>query len=358
MHLEVATSSNEPTEDRAPGDPRRRVIKISLLMSVVMLVGKVAAYLMTNSAALFADAAESVVHGVATGLAAFSLWYAARPADANHPYGHGRIAYFSAGFEGALVLAASLVVFGSGFTALFSDRELERLEIGVGISVLLAVINLILGVTLVRTGKKYDSLILVANGKHVLSDMWTTVAALIGVGLVMATGYKILDAAAALIIGTWIMLSGISLIRESFSGLMDEVEPALWKHLVDHLDQAVADRTIVDFHHLRCRQVNDETWVDVHMLVPNELSVTEAHERVTRVEEAISSSYDGRKMWITTHIEPADHALAHPKGHPGLGDPLKQQPKPSQESAKEEPTAKRAGDADTDPPGANESTTE
>lgn len=322
MHLEVGPSSADDASATGGIDPRRKIIVISLLMSIVMLVGKITAYLVTHSAAIFSDAAESVVHGVATGLATFSLWYAARPADKNHPYGHGRIAYFSAGFEGALVLAASLTVFYSGFVALLEGPKLEHLEIGIGISVGLALINLFLGVALIRTGKKHDSLILVANGKHVLSDMWTTIAALVGVGLVMATGHQILDAAAALIIGTWIMFSGISLIRQSFSGLMDEVDPTLWKHLVKHLEKAVKDEEIVDFHHLRCRQVNDETWVDVHMLVPGNLSVTEAHERVTKVEESIVQGYEKSKMWITTHIEPRDHDKAHPKGHPGLDDPL------------------------------------
>ncbi|MEM7168448.1 MAG: cation diffusion facilitator family transporter, partial [Planctomycetota bacterium] len=300
MHLEVTTPAAADSDQGL--DPRRKIIVISLLMSVVMLVGKLTAYFVTHSAAIFSDAAESVVHGVATGLAAFSLWYAARPADRNHPYGHGRIAYFSAGFEGALVLAASFAVLYSGFGALVGEPELRHLEFGLGISLLLALINLVLGLALIRTGKKHHSLILVANGKHVLSDMWTTIAAILGVGLVMATGIQMLDAAAALLIGGWIMFSGISLIRESFSGLMDEVEPGLWKHLVNHLNEGVAKGRIVDFHHLRCRQVNDETWVDVHMLVPGDLSVTEAHSRVTEVEEAIVNSFAGRKMWITTHI--------------------------------------------------------
>lgn len=306
-------------------DPRNVVMTVSLLMSVVMVTGKLTAFALTRSAAIFSDAAESIVHGVATGFAAFSLWYARRPADVNHPYGHGRIAYFSAGFEGALVLTASVAVIYQGVKMLIQGSAPDNLALGMGIAGGLAVINLVLGGALIRIGKAHNELILVANGKHVLSDMWTTAAAIIGVGLVMLTGINWFDPLVAICIGGYIMVTGIKMIRESFGGLMDEIDPEVSSRLVEGLRGAVDDGLIHDFHQLRCRKVNDEIWVDVHFLMPGELSTNKAHERASKVEEALRSLFPKSRFRITSHVEPSDHEAAHPEGHPGPADPLTDQ---------------------------------
>jgi len=172
----------------------------SLVVAVFMLVGKCTAYSITGSAAILSDAAESVIHIIATSLAGFSLWYSMRPADANHPYGHGKIAYFSAGFEGALILVASFAVIGVGIDGLIRGVELRRLDVGLGITAALALVNLGLGFFLVRTGKKTNQLILIANGKHVLTDMWTSAGVVLGVGLVYLTGITWLDPLMAVIV--------------------------------------------------------------------------------------------------------------------------------------------------------------
>lgn len=303
-------------------DARKVVMIVSLLASVVMLVGKVTAYAITHSTAILADAAESVVHGVATGLAVFSLWFAARPADANHPYGHGRIAYFSAGFEGALVLLASIAVIYSGVLGLINGPQLRHLGVGLTIAGGLALVNLVLGLALIRIGKKHNSLIVSANGKHVLSDMWTTAAAIVGVGLVMITGVTWLDPVTAILIGGYIMITGASLVRKSIAGLMDELDPQLSQRLVDGLKLAVREGHIVDYHQLRCRKINDELWIDVHLLVPGELTTFEAHSRVSRVEASLLGLFPRERVHITSHIEPHDHENAHPGGHVEVGDPL------------------------------------
>ncbi len=298
-------------------------MSISLLASIVMLSGKVTAYAITHSAAILSDAAESVVHGAATGLAFFSLWYAARPADAGHPYGHGRIAYFSAGFEGGLVLAAAVAVILCGVHGLIYGPELENLGIGLTIAAILAVINLTLGLTLVRIGRKHNALIVVANGKHVLSDMWTTTASIVGVGLVMLTEVEWLDPLAAIVIGLWIMATGVSLIRKSIGGLMDRLDPELSDRLIGSLQGAVREGLIADFHQLRCRQVNDEMWVDLHVLVSGGVTTLAAHDQVTRMENAVRDLFPDNAVHITSHIEPSEHETAHPDGHAGVGDPLR-----------------------------------
>lgn len=307
-------------------DPRQLAIRISVAVSAVMLTGKVAAYLLTGSAAILSDAAESVVHGVATGFAAFSLWYSTRPADASHPYGHGRVAYLSAGFEGALVFSAALAVIGCGIDGLIRGPRLQNLGVGLTISGGLAAINLVLGTALIRIGRRHNSLILVANGKHVLSDMWTTAAAIVGVGIVLLTELTWLDPVTAIIMGGYIMASGYGLIRKSLAGLMDELEPALAQRILACLEEQVARGVVVEFHQTRCRRVNDEIWLDVHLLVPGDLALAEAHRRATDVEQALEAALPDDRVRVNSHVEPADHETAHPGGHPERVDPLRTNP--------------------------------
>jgi cation diffusion facilitator family transporter len=291
-------------------------MRISLLASVLMLAGKLTAYLLTNSAAMFADAAESVVHGVATGFAAFSLWYASRPADTSHPYGHGRIVYFSTGFEGALVLAASVAVMRSGVLGLIYTPQLSRLGLGLTIAGGLAGLNLILGLALIRTGRRHNALVLVANGKHVLSDFWTTAAAIVGLLLVKLTGRIWLDPVAALLIGAWIMWTGIGLLRQAVSGLMDRVDPQLAARLDAELAEAVRSGRIADYHEVRCRRLNDEVHIETHVLLPGDTPLQEAHHRATQVENRLRALLPGQRVHVVTHIEPLAHDAAHPLGHP------------------------------------------
>lgn len=295
---------------------------VSLLASIVMLAGKLTAYGLTHSAAILADAAESVVHGGATAFAAFSLWYSARPADRRHPYGHGKIAYLSAGFEGALVLSASVAVMYNGIDGWIHQRELENLGLGLAISGALAAINLALGMALVAVGRRFNEIVLVANGQHVLSDTWTTAASLAGVGLVLVTGAYWLDPLTAIIIGVIIMATGVSLLRQAFAGLMDEVDPELSEELHGGLQEAVASGEISDYHQLRCRRINKQIWVEVHVLLPGSLSTDAAHERVTRVEEELNARFARYDVHITSHIEPLEHDAAHPEGHHPHLDPL------------------------------------
>lgn len=287
-----------------------------------MLAGKWTAYALSGSTAIFADALESVVHGAATGLAAYSVWYARRPADSEHPYGHTRISYFSAGFEGALVFAAALAIFWSAARDLLYGVQHGQLGVALTIAASLAAINLVLGTMLVRVGRRYRSLVLVANGRHVLADVWTTAAAILGLGLVALTGVEWLDPAAALFVGVFVMVGGVQLVRESVAGLMDRVDPALLSRLAGVLDAQVAAGRIRDHHQLRVRKTDDVVWIEVHVLLPGDLPTRVAHAHVTALEQALRAALTEHTVQITTHIEPADHAQAHPEGHPGVKAPL------------------------------------
>jgi cation diffusion facilitator family transporter len=312
----VASKKGHKQQENATfKDIRYIVMGASLGIAILMLVGKLTAYAITHSVAIMADASESIVHVVATGFAAYSLWYASKPEDEHHPYGHGRITFFSAGFEGALVFVASLGVIGSGIYGLWQGPDVRQIGIGLVITVVLAIINLALGVALVTVGRNKNSLVLIANGKHVLTDVYTTAAAIAGLVLVLLTDLPILDPIAAILIGVLIMVGGISILRSAISGLMDRIRP----ELRDELERAVAEcregGMIRDVHELRAREVDDEVWLQMHVLFDGKISVAEAHQAVTDFEKCLEQTLVDCRLRISSHIEPAEHDQAHPEGH-------------------------------------------
>jgi len=280
-----------------------------------MLFGKGAAFYLTGSTAILSDALESVIHLFATAGAALSLWYAAQPPDPQHPYGHGKAAYFSSGFEGALILAAAVGIFVEAGRALARGPELTHLGAGVAITGGLALVNLALGVSLVRVGRQTRSLVLVANGHHVLTDMWTSLGVLLGIGLVWITGLTWLDPVVAMLAGANILWTAGRLIRNAYAGLMEAADPADTSRALEALRAAVDDGRLAGFHHLRHRRVNDVVWIEVHLLLPDELTLEEAHRRASSVEADLGALFPGDRVQATTHLEPASHE--HP---PELGN--------------------------------------
>lgn len=301
---------------------RRTAMSLSLAVAGVMLVGKLVAYWLTGSYAMLSDAAESVVHLFATAFAAFAMWLAARPADENHPYGHGRMVYFSAGFEGALIFVTALFVAGTAIRALLTGITLTNLGPGIAIAGGLALVNLALGGYLLWLGKRQNALVLVAHARHVLTDVWTTAAALVGLGLVMLTGHEILDPLAALLIGVVIAASGFLLLRRSLAGLMDEAPRTVTETLLAALREEVRAGHISGFHQLRFRQVEDELWIEVHLFVPGAQTVAQSHATATEIEQRIFALFPEQQVWVTSHVEPDEaHADLHGAGHEAR-DPL------------------------------------
>jgi len=214
---------------------RKRAAIISLVVGFSMFFFKIGAYLITGSAAIFSDAAESVVHVMATSMALYSIILSSRPADDSHPYGHGNVEYFSAGIEGSLIAFAAVFIIYEGVVAIIEGPQLRQLGIGAIVITFASVVNLLLGNFLIRTGKKTNSLTLIADGKHVLTDSITSFGVIIAVLLVIITDIQILDPIIAILIALNILLTGYKLIRESIGGLMNEVNPETLNKLSNKL---------------------------------------------------------------------------------------------------------------------------
>lgn len=303
-------------------DVRAVAMGVSLAAAFLMLAGKLVAYRLTGSDAILSDAVESVVHLGAVGLAALSLWYAHQDACGRHPYGHGKAAYFSAGFEGALICSAALYIGFSATKSLMSGPEFQDLGWGLLITAALAAVNGVLGFYLVYVGRRHNAVVLVANGKHVLTDMWTSVGVLIGVALVWATGLAWLDPLVAIAVGLHIFINACRLMVRAYQGLLDQADPEKTQAILDTLNAAIEEGRIMGFHQLRHREANDAVWVEMHILVPGSIDVAEAHSRVTAIERRLREAFPRYQVTVTSHIEPARHDRAHPAGHNGLDDPF------------------------------------
>ena len=303
-------------------DPRKLAISTSLLVSFLMLAGKGTAYVITGSAAIFSDAAESVIHLLATAFVAFSLWYAVRPADPDHPYGHGKMAYFASGFEGGLILIAALTIIYAAVRDLITGPELRELDTGLLILVGLTVINLALGLYLIRTGRTHNSLVLVSNGQHVLTDMWTSLGVLVGVAIVWGTGWVWADPIVAIIMALNIAWMGVRLVQRAYDGLMEKVDDEASEAILAELERAIQVGVIDGYHQVRHRRVNDQVWIEYHLHFPGDLSLDEAHERSHDVEDAIAALFPDDEVTVTAHLEPEYHDEAHPSGHTEPLDPL------------------------------------
>jgi len=292
-------------------------MRLSLLFGFLMLVGKMAAYFLTGSSAILADAAESVVHVVAVAFAAFSLRLSNKPAAPTFLYGFERIAFFSAGFEGAMIVLAAVAILISAIHSWLGGLELEHLGVGALLVLAAAVLNGGLGWYLIRTGRRAHSLILEANGKHVLTDSWTSFGVIVGLLLVMLTGWKPFDPLIAVAVALNILWSGGHLIWRSAQGLLDYSDPSAGREIRDKLDAICADLNL-KYHGLRFRTTGYRQLIEIHLLFPSKTDLREAHRLATVVEERLPSALT-IPAEVITHLESEEdheevHGTAHYKG--------------------------------------------
>jgi cation diffusion facilitator family transporter len=279
-------------------------MNLSLATGVVMLVLKWSAFLLTDSSAAFSDALETVVHIAAVSFAAYSLRVVYRPPDGTHHFGHDKIAYFSSGTEGVLVIGAGLVIIYEAILKWMNGVQLHDLGTGIGFLASAAIVNAVLGTYLLRKGRASRSVILEANGKHVLSDVWTSVGAVGGMALAWVTGLRFFDPLVAILFALYIIREGFEIVRHAAQGLMDANNPVLEEAARTALEAFCANEGLT-FHRLRLRESGTRVYTDFHLQFPNGMVIEEAHEIATRAERLVATALgeSGRMADITSHLE-------------------------------------------------------
>ncbi|MBL8101219.1 MAG: cation transporter [Anaerolineales bacterium] len=274
---------------------------LSIGAAVLTIALKTIAYFLTGSVGLLSDALESLVNLAGALMALAMLTIAARPADEDHAYGHSKAEYFSSGVEGTLILIAAVSIIIAAVPRFISPRPLEQVGLGLGVSVIASVINLIAALILLRAGKKNNSITLQANAHHLLTDVWTSVGVLAGVGVVVLTGWQRLDPIMAFIVAGNIIWSGVRIVRESALGLMDTALPSeeqetLKKMLEPYLAQGI------QYHALRTRQSGSRRFASFHVLVPDSWTVQRGHQLLEKIEADIRRVLPS--ITVFTHLEP------------------------------------------------------
>lgn len=281
---------------------RVRAGVLSLVIGLVLLAIKFLAYLHTGSQAILSDAIESIVNIVAALFTVVALAFASRPADPSHPYGHGKIEFLSGGFEGGLIAFAALVIIYEAVDALWSGLALHAIREGVVLVGIAATGNAVLGAFLVRSGRRLHSLALEADGLHLLSDFWTSLAVIVGLLLVRRTGWLFLDPLLAIAVGLNLAWTGARLVRRAAAGLLDESDPQLLGALAWAIGETRAPE-IIGIHRLRAIQSGGVVHIDAHLVVPRFWSVSESHEAANRFSDDVIRRVDRNAEFIF-HVDP------------------------------------------------------
>ena len=284
-----------------------RYALVSVAAALVTIGLKGGAYLVTGSVGLLSDALESLVNLLSALVALRALAVSARPADLEHAYGHTKAEYFSSGFEGALVLVAALLIAITGVDRLIHPQPLHRLGLGMTASLLASGVNFAVARLLFLAARRYGSIALEADAHHLMTDVWTSIGVLAGLGLVALTGLRFLDPLVALAVAANITRIGYSLIKRSMLGLIDTVLPAESLDAIGHV-LARHEATGIRFHALRSRQAGVHCFVSVHVLVPGAWSVQQGHDLLERIEEQIRAAVP--RVTVFTHLEPLEDPVS------------------------------------------------
>lgn len=294
-----------------PADEARAAL-VALVVGLALTAVKFTAYFLTGSAAVFSDAMEGIVNVAAASLALYSIVLAHQPADASHPYGHGKIEFLSGGFEGGMILLAAVVASVKAVDDLLRGTQIapSRLDWGLLLMGLTLPVNGVVGWYLVRTGRRKGSVTLVADGHHLMTDALTSVVALAALGVVRVTGWRYADPIGALLVSAYIARTGVRLLRQAVGGLMDrqDVEDeALLRRILDgHVGPAGTEPHICGYHKLRHRHSGRYHWVDFHVTVPAAWNVERGHRVASAIEHEIERALGEGNA--TAHVEPCNEA--------------------------------------------------
>ncbi|CAN5846879.1 MAG: cation transporter [Gemmatimonadetes bacterium] len=281
----------------------KRYALISIVAALVTIGLKGAAYLLTGSVGLLSDALESLVNLAAAVVALVALSFAERPEDEEHTYGHTKAEYLASGFEGALIMVAALSIGVTAIPRLFDPQPLEAVGLGLAITFAATVINLAVAQVILRAGRRYNSITLEADARHLMTDVWTSAGVIAGVGIAATTGWVRLDPVIALLVALNIVRIGVDLLRRSALGLLDTALPEPTRRLITDILDSYEPQG-VHFHALRTREAAARRFISFHILVPGEWTVQRGHDLLEAIEEKVRAAVPGSSVF--THLEPLE----------------------------------------------------
>lgn len=281
---------------------KQRLILLSFIASIVLTGLKFFAYFLTDSNAILSDALESIINVIASGFAFYSIYLSALPKDRNHPYGHGKIEFFSAGFEGALIVIASIFIIVEAIKRMMEPTPIQNLGQGALFIAVTIIVNTMIGYKLIQEGERSNSLALTADGRHLISDSISSVVLIVSVGLILITGQIWIDSAASLLFGLFLAYSGFQLVSKSVAGLMDATDEILLKKVVHSMQDNRKDHW-VDVHNLRVQQYGSDLHIDCHLTLPYYWELQKAHEAIHEFENILKDNHTGETE-IFVHADP------------------------------------------------------
>ena len=291
-------------------NPVKKALLLSLIVSAISLSIKIGAFIITDSTAALSDAAESVVHFFAVMFVVYGYYLSQKPADDDHHYGHERIEFLSVGAEGAIIIVAGLTIIYHAVMSAITGIEITNMDIGIVMLSMAALINFFLGSYVVRVGRKHNNMIAISNGKHTLTDVWTSGGVVLALLLIHFTGWLFIDIIVSFMMASYIMYEGYKLLRYSVKGLMDTRNPEVDEALIEVLENNLPG-TVKEWHHLRHRTMGNTTWVELHLVFDDDINLKKAHDEATVVERRLIDALKTDAV-ITIHLEPDK---AHDESH-------------------------------------------
>ncbi len=295
--------------------PPKKALRISLIVSAISLSIKTTAFFLTSSTAALSDAAESIVHILSVAFVYYGFIVSMKPADEKHLYGHERVEFLSVGIEGLVIIGAGILIIYESIQHLLYGHLLQNIWWGVFLLGTAGIINLTLGTYLVRVGRSENNMIVISNGKHTLTDVWTTFGAVATLLIINFTGWVLLDALVGLGIGLYIIFEAYKLLRYAVDGIMDRRDPEVDNIIRGHLQKSLPG-TMTGWHNLRHRRAGHTTWIELHALFKKGIDLKTAHSDATKLERDLIDALEGDVI-VTIHLEPEG---IHDEVHKDLKD--------------------------------------
>lgn len=295
--------------------PEKTALRISLLVSFLSLVLKISGFWITNSTTALSDAAESVIHVIAVSFVYYGLILSSKPADEKHLYGHERVEFLSVGVEGFVIVLAGITIIYQSVENYLFGHDLQHLMSGVFLIGGAGLVNLALGTYLIKVGKRENNMIVISNGKHTLTDVWTSAGAVATLLIIKFTGFLLLDSIIAVLLAFYVMYEGYKLLKYSIDGLMDSRNPDIDEAIRDELSKELPG-SMIEVHNLRHRTTGSTTWIELHAVFKENVSLKKAHDDATLLEKRLINAVQGDVI-VTIHLEPEGH---HEDVHHSLKD--------------------------------------